>query len=667
MGVYKAVGVFLPVLIVYIFGAETQNMVTVGYASLTIGIADQVGPFKHKRNELLIALFGTLIIAFIFAHFKGISIPFIFSLTFVIFFSNFLSCFGMKASTIGFTFIFIAMIAGRSTYDFKDYFIDFSFGAVFYVAYALIFAKFFEVYLIRQTLSNTYILLAKCLKKGSECYRQNCNLEEKFSELIESQTLLVAELQMSRDLLYRTRHKEDPRVIRMMEELVGLNDVYERFLSSYQDFLTIREHYPNSDIQIFFRDLYLKAADNLEEMGMYTLGGGEMIRRLGFKAELRALEYELEIIKNAKPIDDDLEAYQVLTAHYRRAWVLNRQLDRIRLLLLGEIAPSPSTEQFTKYVSRSFWTLDILKENLTLRSDYMRYAIRTSSAMFITLLFIHTVLEKSVVLGHSFWIAFTIVTLMRPWFSLTRERSRQRIKGTIVGCIVVGLLVSLNLNPLFFIGILFIAIILSNALGAVNYTLSVMCTTIYVLIVLNVDDKLSGLMIAAERIIDTGIAAVIAILFTTYFLPSWEKDEAPKLAEKIRQNIYGVLELIEKVWIKKEAEPYEFHLKLKSTQALIIRLSNSLTRMQKEPEKFHGNFHELNDFMIRQQSILAQLAILGFNLEQSKKDPADIPEFAELVMLTKMRIDPSIPSSENTKPYTAKELKPLIWMVENNV
>jgi hypothetical protein len=54
MGLYKGIGVFLPVLIVYLLGGESKNLVTVGYASLTIGIADQIGSFKHKRNELLV-------------------------------------------------------------------------------------------------------------------------------------------------------------------------------------------------------------------------------------------------------------------------------------------------------------------------------------------------------------------------------------------------------------------------------------------------------------------------------------------------------------------------------------------------------------------------------------------------------------------------------------
>ena len=130
--------------------------------------------------------------------------------------------------------------------------------------------------------------------------------------------------------------------------------------------------------------------------------------------------------------------------------------------------------------------------------------------------------------------------------------------------------------------------------------------------------------------------------------------------------MYDLLEILENAWIKKTTDTSDFYIKLKDTQALIIQLSNSLTRMQKEPQKFHGDFHYYNEFMIRQQSILSQLAILGYSLDQLGKDPTDIPEFAELIMLTKMRLDPSIPSSENTKPFTGQELKPLIWMVEAN-
>ncbi|OYQ90264.1 FUSC family protein [Wohlfahrtiimonas chitiniclastica] len=667
IGLYKGIGVFLPVFIVYLLGGETKNLITVGYASLTIGIADQIGSFKHKRNELLITLVGTLLITIYFAQFMG-TMPFLFiiSLSIVVFFSNFMSCFGPKAGTIGFTFIFIAMITGRNTYNVTEYIIDFSIGAIFYVIYALLFSKVFANYIIRQTLSSCYVHLARYLQAISECYRQNSDLEKSFANLIETQTTLIAEFQQTRDLLYRTTNKADIKIQKMAGELTLLTDVYDRMVAPFQDFTTIRQSYENSDIQIFLRDLYRKAANNLEEMSLHTLGGGEMIRRLGFKAELRALEFELEILKNTELDEAASEAYGVLAAHYRKAWVMNRQLDKVRELLLGQTEIPTLGDHFKKHISHSHWSWNIVKENLTFSSDFMRFSIRTAVAMFATLSFISLVLDQKQILAHSFWIAFTLVTLMRPGFSITRERSQARIIGTVLGCIIVGIIVSFEPSLSYIVMYIMVSIILSNALVNLDYKLCVMFVTIYVLLTLNMTDDLSGASIAIERVIDTAVAAVIAIFFTIYFLPSWEKREAPRLAERIRYHIYDVLETLEAVWIKKSVEPSEFYIKLKDTQSLIIQLSNSLTRMQKEPQKFHGDFHYYNEFMIRQQSVLSQLAILGYSLEQLHKDPSSIPEFSELIMLTKLRLDPTIPSSEKTKPFTGQELKPLIWMVEAN-
>ncbi len=667
LGLYKGLGVFIPVLIVYLLGGETKNLITVGYAALNIGIADQIGSFKHKRNELVLTLIGTLLITLYFAQFQGFSLSFIISLSVVVFFSNFISCFGPKATTIGFTFIFIAMISGRNSYNFTEYVIDFTFGATFYVIYALVCAKYFANYIIRQTLSACYTRLSKYLTALSECYRQNSDLDEKFANLIESQTFLVSDLQQVRDLLFRAPNRHDPEIIKMAGELTLLTDVYDRLVAPYQDFTTIRQSYENSDIQIFFRDLYNKAANNLEEMSLYTLGGGEMIRRLGFKAELRALEYELELIKHSDIDHQSSDAYNVLASHYRKAWVMNRQLDKIRQLLMGQTDAPSSSDNFKKNISHSYWSWNILKANLSFSSDYMRYSIRTAAAMLCTLTLINLVLEPNQILGHSFWIAFTIMTLMRPGFSITKERSRDRILGTILGCLAVGVIVSFHPSISYIVFYIAISIILSNALSNIDYKVSVMFITIYVLLTLNIGVNVTGLALAGERILDTVISALIAIGFTVYFLPSWEKREAPRLAGQIRIQMYDLLDLLEKIWLKKEDDSTAFYIKLKDTQALIIQLSNSLTRMQKEPQKFHGDFHYYNEFMIRQQSILSQLAILGYSLDQLEKDPKEIPEFSELIMLTKLRLDPSIPSSENTKPFTGQELKPLIWMVEENI
>ena len=57
MGVKMALGIFLPVIILYCFDIPLPILMIAGYGSLTMSIADQTGSIKHMRNEM----FGTFI------------------------------------------------------------------------------------------------------------------------------------------------------------------------------------------------------------------------------------------------------------------------------------------------------------------------------------------------------------------------------------------------------------------------------------------------------------------------------------------------------------------------------------------------------------------------------------------------------------------------------
>ena len=40
--------------------------------------------------------------------------------------------------------------------------------------------------------------------------------------------------------------------------------------------------------------------------------------------------------------------------------------------------------------------------------------------------------------AHAYWIMLTIVIIMKPSYSMTRDRRRQRMLGTVLGCIVAA-------------------------------------------------------------------------------------------------------------------------------------------------------------------------------------------------------------------------------------
>lgn len=175
---------------------------------------------------------------------------------------------------------------------------------------------------------------------------------------------------------------------------------------------------------------------------------------------------------------------------------------------------------------------------------------------------------------------------------------------------------------------------------------------------------MEGFSVSLERIIDTLLAAVIALGFS-HILPSWERVNLPKLIQTARENLFNIVLEIEK-WkiLKTNEDDADLKLALRTAQASIVSLSNSLERMKDEPEKSRQhNISEINDDLIEMQSVFSQLSYLTSLLE--KLDTDQIEEFNEIFQVVKFRMNPEL---HQKKPHISRfmmlELKPLIWLVE---
>ena len=660
VGVRVGVGIFAPLIIMLLCQVNFDYVLYFGFGSLIVSIADQIGPIRHKRNELLGVWLVTTGIAGIVAYIQPYPFwisAFIVLITFV---GSLVGTFGKHGGPIGFSLIFATIISAKPVDSPLIYVGLTSLGGLSYAIYGLIVAYFSQKKMTRQALADTYFLLGKYLRALSSCYRQNNDLDESYQKLMDAQAALLEGQQRIRDLIYRKHFKEDFDYLKMANELLLLIDIQERLAMPFQDFRHFRTHFAHSDIQIFFRDLTIKAATHLEEISLNTLGGIKHLQRLGFKAELRALEYEIEIKKRENLQHTLPNIYHLLVSHYRKYWAISRQIEKLRKIQIDEINVGKEhiDGQFSKFVIHHPWTFKQLAAQFNVTSTMMRHSLRTSLAMALGLL----ILENTPFLNHGFWIAFTIVTLMSPGFSIMRQKTRDRMIGTVIGCIVGSVMISLQLSPLLMLSLLFVCVVLNNGLVILRHDLSVLFNTVYVLVLSNYQFPSSGLLLIGERILDTVFGAVIAIGFS-FLLPSWERFEVNRLKLAVKKAICQLTASIDLVWFKKERDAVEYRLNRRAAQTSIAEVTHCFQRMQREPKAQQGNLEELSYFISQQQSVLSQLMQLAYGLSQFEQDPQDIAEFYELFLLVKLIID--YQQHHTSAPLlSAKEIKPLIWQLE---
>jgi uncharacterized membrane protein YccC len=118
----------------------------------------------------------------------------------------------------------------------------------------------------------------------------------------------------------------------------------------------------------------------------------------------------------------------------------------------------------------------------------------------------------------------TIAFIIKPAYSLTKQRNVERIIGTLVGAAIgVGILLLVDNNTvLFFIMVLFM--IGTYTFMRLNYLAMVMCVTPYVFIVFSFIGT-EFRTIAWERILDTFIGCAIAFTASYFLFPSWEREQ----------------------------------------------------------------------------------------------------------------------------------------------
>jgi len=133
---------------------------------------------------------------------------------------------------------------------------------------------------------------------------------------------------------------------------------------------------------------------------------------------------------------------------------------------------------------------------------------------------------------HDYWILLTITVVLRGSFAQTLERRNIRVAGTLVGCLLVGVLLYAR-APL---GLLLVVVTLAqgvaHAFAVRRYLVTVIAATLLSLLQAHMlNTGTSPIFDVAERIADTLVGVAIAWAFS-YVLPSWERTQIPALVRR---------------------------------------------------------------------------------------------------------------------------------------
>src|SRR5690606_19278684 len=159
--------------------------------------------------------------------------------------------------------------------------------------------------------------------------------------------------------------------------------------------------------------------------------------------------------------------------------------------------------------------------NLNIKSTTFRHAVRLSIACLLAYL-----VSQWLSLGqHSYWILVTTLVILKPDYGLTKQRNIERVLGTIIGALAGVLILFLVENQLARFVILLAFMVLSFSFSRTNYIISVLFMTPFILILFSFLSVSDNFDLVRERILDTLIGSLIALVANYFIFPNWESRQ----------------------------------------------------------------------------------------------------------------------------------------------
>lgn len=305
------------------------------------------------------------------------------------------------------------------------------------------------------------------------------------------------------------------------------------------DFTAISDELDRIKISALSEDLRLKIYGVLSNMQ-------QVVNRMAlYTADLNAASELLvrTAIDNAKKQMDSLsEANQEGHIYYQQINRVIQLLERsIRLLENGLVHLGQIVGDKPVYSSYSFMkTLYLLQPQRWIKNTRLLFNFNTLTARYI----LRSALAASVALfiykwfdiNHGYWLAFTVILVMQPYFGATLKKAFDRIIGTLAGGIAGGLLILLH--DKFYIReiILFISFMYMVYFLRKNYMYAAFFITVSLVLLFDAEQVLDNNIIIMRALCTIG-GAGLAIIAGFALLPDWDSKWLPKhIATAISNN-----------------------------------------------------------------------------------------------------------------------------------
>ena len=595
-------GVLLPPLIFSQLGLLIAG-ITVSLGAITTSIPDNPGPLLHKRNGMLASIVFMILTALI----TGLINPYPFLLVAEIFllcfFFSMFNIYGSRASAVG-TGVLIVMVLNVDRHftlpELFKYLGLLLTGGIWYMSLSLAVSQLFPYRIAQHALGECVTKVADYLKLKANFYDPKKELEDNYKKLVDQQIVVHQQQDVVRELLFKSRMitKDTSKTARLLVLIFSdIVDVFEQIMATHYDYKAIRSTYANTGVLKELESIIRNMGNELENLGN-DINANERPRPLyNFQTQLEQLKYHIDLVPNNLALKKILINARNIIARIDNIYNYFKQkkLDKYTLSTENELG---------RFVSHQSMDLKDFLENLSFKSSVFKHSLRVAIVCVIG--FLASKFTKG---EHSYWILLTILVILKPAFSLTKERNYQRLIGTFVGGIAGALVIHFVQDDTIRFAFLLIFMIGAYSFQRLNYVVSVLFMTPFILIMLSFIG-FGSLNVVRERIIDTFIGSFIALIASYFIFPSWEYPLLKKHMRNLLIANYNYLAEVAKSLTGQVLDVTEYKLIRKEVYVQSANMASALQRMLSEPKNKQRNAREVQKFLVLNHTLSSYIATL---------------------------------------------------------
>jgi uncharacterized membrane protein (TIGR01666 family) len=612
-------GILLPAFVMIYFDKLSVGLV-LSLGALGVSGTDNAGPIQHRRIAMSVCSLSIFIVALVIGYtshypvLMGVTL-FVFS-----FFFSMLGVYGARATSLGVSSLLIMVLSiNHPSHGWQILWnaLYLLAGAVWYMAFSLVLYNVRPYRLAQQALGEYIQSVADYFRMRARFYNEHADYDAIYKSLLQQQVIVQEKQNLLNDLLFKTRAivKESTptgRILIMM--YLDTVDLFERVMTSYQDYRTLHGFFEGTNILSKFHKVALDLADELDQIGIAVQSGKQSTENSSLWQDITTTKLEYRQLRKTFIKPGNIEGFIGL-----RGIIGNIQDIGDRLQTLHHYTSydkkylKAATHQidYKKFITHQDITPRIFLDNLSFQSNIFRHSLRVSIAVIIGYL-----ISLFFTIGHSYWILLTIVVILKPAYSLTKQRNFDRLIGTFCGAVLGVVILLLVKNNMALLVIMIMLMTGTFILIRSHYLISVSLMTPYVILFFHLLYPDNFLTVLRDRVIDTSIGSVIAFGASIFLVPAWEHTTITTYMIAMLEDNSAYFRNIANAFVAEESlEINNQQVARKNAFVALANLSDAFTRMLSEPKRHQKGIEKLHQFVVLNHMLISHIATLSYYMQ----------------------------------------------------